>query len=56
MLHQVYATLVDKFVSSDEKFTNPDTLVENILFMRLFMESLSVQPCNPTCEYEHLML
>ena len=50
MLHNVYAVLVNERGFSAEKLTNPDGIEGNIVFMRLFMRSLSIQPCNPTCE------
>lgn len=48
MLHNVYAVLVDQRGFSAEKLTNPDGPEGNIVFMRLFMRSLSIQPCNPS--------
>ncbi|KAF9057050.1 Fungalysin metallopeptidase-domain-containing protein [Panaeolus papilionaceus] len=48
ILHDVYAALVGERGFSDQKFTNPDGPEGNIVFMRLFMDSLSMQPCNPT--------
>jgi len=50
MLHNVYAVLVDERGFSADKLTNPDGKEGNIVFMRLFMRSLSIQPCNPSCE------
>ncbi|KIM35854.1 hypothetical protein M413DRAFT_449584 [Hebeloma cylindrosporum] len=48
MLHNVYAVLVDERGFSEEKLTNPDGKEGNIVYMRLFMRSLSIQPCNPS--------
>ncbi|KAF9521526.1 metallo proteinase 10 [Crepidotus variabilis] len=48
MLHNVYAALVDTHGFSEQKLTNPDGAEGNIVFMRLFIDSLAVQPCNPT--------
>ncbi|KDR76563.1 hypothetical protein GALMADRAFT_246959 [Galerina marginata CBS 339.88] len=48
LLHNVYASLVDERGFSAQKFTNPDGPEGNIVFMRLFMDALSLQPCNPT--------
>ncbi|CAA7257405.1 unnamed protein product [Cyclocybe aegerita] len=48
MLHNVYAALVDELGFSADKLTNPDGREGNIVFMRLFMDALSIQPCNPT--------
>ncbi|KAF8156607.1 metallo proteinase 10 [Crassisporium funariophilum] len=48
MLHNVYAALVAERGFSSEKLTNPDGPEGNIVFMRLFMDALSIQPCNPT--------
>ena len=51
MLHNVYAALVDARGFSADKLTNPDGKEGNIVFMRLFMDALALQPCNPTCKY-----
>ncbi|KAH9477316.1 Extracellular metalloproteinase MEP [Psilocybe cubensis] len=48
MLHNVYAALVAEKGFSADKLTNPDGPEGNIVFMRLFMDALSLQPCNPT--------
>lgn len=50
MLHNVYAVLVEDHGFSEDKLTNADGSEGNIVFMRLFMDALSLQPCNPTCE------
>ena len=51
MLHNVYAALVDAHGFSNDKLTNPDGQEGNIIFMRLFLDALPLQPCNPTCKY-----
>ncbi|PPQ81903.1 hypothetical protein CVT24_009473 [Panaeolus cyanescens] len=48
MLHEVYAALVQERGFAEDKLTNPNSTAGNVVFMRLFMTSLSVQPCNPT--------
>lgn len=48
MLHNVYAALVEDKGFSADKLTNPDGPEGNIIFMRLFIDSLALQPCNPT--------
>ncbi|KAF5318591.1 hypothetical protein D9619_010992 [Psilocybe cf. subviscida] len=48
MLHNVYAALVDSRGFAEDKLTNPDSTAGNVVFMRLFMDALSLQPCNPT--------
>lgn len=48
MLHNVYAALVDSLGFSADKLTNPDGKEGNIVWMRLFIASLALQPCNPT--------
>ncbi|PFH45330.1 hypothetical protein AMATHDRAFT_9469 [Amanita thiersii Skay4041] len=48
MLHNVYAALVQERGFSADFRTNPDTEEGNVVFMRLFMDSLALQPCNPT--------
>ncbi|KAF9486149.1 metallo proteinase 10 [Pholiota conissans] len=48
MLHNVYAALVDSLGFDDNKLTNPNGSAGNIVFMRLFLDSLALQPCNPT--------
>ncbi|KAF8970324.1 Fungalysin metallopeptidase-domain-containing protein [Flammula alnicola] len=48
ILHQVYAALVDGRGFSADKLTNPDGTEGNIVYMHLFIDALSIQPCNPT--------
>ncbi|EAU82952.2 hypothetical protein CC1G_09214 [Coprinopsis cinerea okayama7 len=48
MLHDVYATLVEEFNYSLDSLTNPDGPGGNTVFMRLFIDSLQLLPCNPT--------
>ncbi|KAF6746891.1 metalloprotease [Ephemerocybe angulata] len=48
MLHNVYAPLVAKYGWSPESLTNPDGAEGNIVYMHLFIDALSIQPCNPT--------
>ncbi|CAA7257435.1 unnamed protein product [Cyclocybe aegerita] len=48
MLHNVYASLVQQFDYSSDRFTNPDSPAGNVVFLRLFIDSLAIQPCNPT--------
>jgi extracellular elastinolytic metalloproteinase len=50
MLHNVYAALVSARGFAEDKLTNPDGTAGNIVFMRLFMDALPLQPCNPTCK------
>jgi len=56
MLHQVYAALVAAKGFNPDKLRNPDDGSGNVVFMQLFIESLSIQPCNPTCEYLPFLL
>ncbi|KAJ3517106.1 hypothetical protein NLJ89_g723 [Agrocybe chaxingu] len=48
MLHNVYASLVQQFDYSSDRFTNPDSPAGNVVFLRLFIDSLAIQPCNPS--------
>ncbi|KAF8072209.1 Fungalysin metallopeptidase-domain-containing protein [Lyophyllum atratum] len=48
MLHNVYAALVLSHGWSGTAPTNPDGTEGNIVFLHLFIDALSVQPCNPT--------
>ncbi|KAJ2914412.1 hypothetical protein MD484_g6003, partial [Candolleomyces efflorescens] len=48
VLHNVYAALVQAHGWASTRFTDPDTSEGNVVFMRLFFDSLSLQPCNPT--------
>ncbi|KAJ3517104.1 hypothetical protein NLJ89_g721 [Agrocybe chaxingu] len=48
MLHNVYSSLVEEFDYSTERFTNPDCASGNVVFLRLFIDALAIQPCNPT--------
>ncbi|KAJ2931005.1 hypothetical protein H1R20_g6081, partial [Candolleomyces eurysporus] len=47
-LHNVYAALVEARGFSADKLTNPDGTEGNVVYMKLFIASLAVQPCNPT--------
>ncbi|PPR02915.1 hypothetical protein CVT24_012208 [Panaeolus cyanescens] len=48
MLHELYSRLVHEFGHSYRKLNSPDELAGNTVFMRLLMDALSLQPCNPT--------
>ncbi|KAF5388274.1 hypothetical protein D9615_000288 [Tricholomella constricta] len=48
MLHNVYAALVAKYGFSTTAKTNPSGTEGNIAYMHLFIDALSLQPCNPT--------
>ncbi|KAF9008256.1 Fungalysin metallopeptidase-domain-containing protein [Cyathus striatus] len=48
MLHNVYAALVSAHGWSATAKTNPDGTEGNIVFLHLFIDSLAIQPCNPT--------
>jgi extracellular elastinolytic metalloproteinase len=48
MLHNVYAALVEDKGFSADKLTDADGVEGNIIWMRLFIDSLALQPCNPT--------
>lgn len=48
MLHVVYAALVDARGFSANKLTDANGTEGNIVFMRLFIDALPIQPCNPT--------
>ncbi|KAJ7463307.1 Fungalysin metallopeptidase-domain-containing protein [Mycena latifolia] len=48
LLHNVYAALVGEWGWSPDSRTNPDGTEGNIVYMHLFIDSLALQPCNPT--------
>ncbi|KAJ8502662.1 hypothetical protein ONZ45_g11542 [Pleurotus djamor] len=48
MLHNVYASLISARGYSTTAFTNPSGTAGNVVFMRLFLTALTLQPCNPT--------
>ncbi|KAF8694351.1 hypothetical protein AX14_002061 [Amanita brunnescens Koide BX004] len=48
MLHNVHAALVQERGFSTQALTNPNGPEGNIVFMRLFIDALALQPCNPT--------
>ncbi|KAL4258976.1 Extracellular metalloproteinase [Pleurotus pulmonarius] len=50
MLHNVHAALLAAHGYSETAFTNPDADADagNVVFMRLFIDALAIQPCNPT--------
>ncbi|KAF7375384.1 Extracellular metalloproteinase mep [Mycena sanguinolenta] len=47
-LHNIYAALVTEHGWSPDSRTNPDGTEGNIVHMHLFIDALSLQPCNPT--------
>ena len=51
MLHNVYAALVAKHGYAQDAMTNPCGGAGNVIFMHLFIDSLSLLPCYPDCEY-----
>ncbi|KAF4568660.1 hypothetical protein EYR36_010673 [Pleurotus pulmonarius] len=56
MLHNVHAALLAAHGYSETAFTNPDADADagNVVFMRLFIDALAIQPCNPTCTYAYV--
>ncbi|KAG6841441.1 hypothetical protein C0991_011111 [Blastosporella zonata] len=54
ILHVVLAALVAEHGFSASALTNPNTFEGNIVFMHLFIDGLSIQPCNPTRQYLQL--
>ncbi|KAG6816128.1 hypothetical protein H0H87_008440 [Tephrocybe sp. NHM501043] len=48
LLHNVYAALVSAYGWSATAKTNPSGTEGNIVFLHLFLDSLALQPCNPT--------
>ncbi|KAJ7464297.1 Fungalysin metallopeptidase-domain-containing protein [Mycena galericulata] len=48
LLHNIYAALVAQYGWSPDSRTNPDGTEGNIVHMHLFIDSLPLQPCNPT--------
>ena len=48
MLHNVYAALVTAKGWSPNARTNPNTDEGNVVFLRLLVDALAIQPCNPT--------
>ncbi|KAH7108451.1 Fungalysin metallopeptidase-domain-containing protein [Auriculariales sp. MPI-PUGE-AT-0066] len=47
-LHNVHASLVHDFGHADDAITNPDGDNGHAIFMRLFIDQLALQPCEPT--------
>ncbi|KAI0058528.1 hypothetical protein BV25DRAFT_1829964 [Artomyces pyxidatus] len=48
MLHNVHAALVAQYGWSTTARTDPTGTEGNVVFMHLFIDSLPLQPCNPT--------
>ncbi|KAI0045239.1 hypothetical protein FA95DRAFT_1495726 [Auriscalpium vulgare] len=48
ILHNVYAALVTAHGWSATARTDPTTSEGNVVFLHLFIDSLALQPCNPT--------
>ncbi|KAH7108450.1 Fungalysin metallopeptidase-domain-containing protein [Auriculariales sp. MPI-PUGE-AT-0066] len=47
-LHNVHGALVRDFGHADDAITNPDGDNGHAVFMRLFIDQLALQPCNPS--------
>ncbi|KAH8103011.1 Fungalysin metallopeptidase-domain-containing protein [Cristinia sonorae] len=48
LLHNVYAALVKKHGFSKTAHTDPSGREGNVVYLHLFIDALSLQPCNPT--------
>ncbi|KAF8886755.1 Fungalysin metallopeptidase-domain-containing protein, partial [Infundibulicybe gibba] len=48
MLHNVYDALVKEHGFSENAKTDASTPEGNVVFLHLFIDALSIQPCNPT--------
>ena len=48
LLHNVYAALVSAHGFSSTARTDPTGTAGNVVFLHLFLDSLALQPCNPT--------
>ncbi|KAF8888327.1 metalloprotease [Infundibulicybe gibba] len=48
MLHNVHAALVKEYGFSENAKTDPTIYQGNVVFMHLFIDALSIQPCDPT--------
>ncbi len=55
MLHNVYAAFVGAYGWSDVAMTDPSGPEGNTVYMHLFVDALSLQPCNPTCKLTTLL-
>ncbi|KAF8649625.1 hypothetical protein AX16_005714 [Volvariella volvacea WC 439] len=47
-LHNVYAALVEEHGFNPNARTEPDATEGNVVFLHLFLDALTIQPCNPT--------
>lgn len=47
-LHNIYAALVGLYGFSSTARTDPNGSEGNVVFLRLVMDALAIQPCNPT--------
>lgn len=54
MLHDVYAALVTENGFGQNFLTDATGSEGNVIFMRVLLEALLVQPCNPTCKSPYL--
>lgn len=54
MLHNVYAALVGEHGFSATAHTDPSGSEGNVVYLHLFIDSLALQPCNPTCKFPRL--
>lgn len=48
MLHNVYAALVSAHGFAADARTHPESDAGNAVWLHLFVDALSLQPCNPT--------
>jgi hypothetical protein len=53
-LHNVHAAFTAQYGFSSSARTNPNGTEGNIKFLHLFIDSLALQPCNPTCMFPFL--
>lgn len=51
-LYNVYAELVKERGFAPNALVEPDGLEGNVVFMRIMMDSLLLQPCNPSSMFQ----
>ena len=51
MLHNVYAPLVEAYGWDAAARTDPTLTTGNSVWLHLFIDALTLQPCSPTCKY-----
>ncbi|KAF9008271.1 metallo proteinase 10 [Cyathus striatus] len=56
MLHNVLVALVGEHGFSEDGLINPDGKGGNVVWLRVLVDALGLQPCNPTCGFSFFLV